>query len=180
MVNKQRLKRYYIKEEGFNQKEAEKLSEKTHEPLQSSQQIYLALYKRTRPSFNERTDKEKFQLIYLFVSMLAFGINFIWLLLDGFFIDASNGQTILLVLVIANLFYASRLNRRTSQRIHEEKLNKMLDHDVTIAKGLLTVEKYKRDIFRAEEKAEQARQKRLQKEQELQLIEDEKKPLNKE
>ncbi|MBM7711775.1 hypothetical protein [Enterococcus xiangfangensis] len=152
MIRKRKIVHYYMKKQGFTKQEADKTADKTQPEFTEARNVYLSIFKETKPTFADRTEREKILRVYQVFSLIALFCYIIWLFLNGYLNHARVSDNFLLIILLINLAIVSILNEKISGRIHDRKLKNFFNDDPEALKKLIRVETIKRDIFRAEQR----------------------------
>ncbi|MGX7203699.1 hypothetical protein [Enterococcus pingfangensis] len=150
MIRKRKIVKYYIKKQGLTKQEASKTANKTQPEFTEARNVYLSIFKETKPTFADRTEREKILRVYQVFSLIALLCYIFWLFLNGYLDRARVADNFLLIILLINLAVISILNEKISGKIHDQKLKKLFHEEPEALKKLMRVKTIKRDIFRAE------------------------------
>lgn len=150
MIRKRTIAKYYMKEQGFTKQEAYETAEKTQPELEAGRAVYLALFNDAKPTFADRTAREKVLRVYQVFSLIALFCYVFWLFNTGYLSHARVTDNFLLIALAINLAIISYWNEKTTETIHDRKTKALFKNDPEALKKLAQVEEIKRTIFRAE------------------------------
>ncbi|MGO2890975.1 hypothetical protein [Enterococcus devriesei] len=150
MIRKRKIAKYYMKEQGFTKREAYETAEKTQPEFEAGRAVYLALFNEAKPTFADRTGREKALRVYQVFSFIALLCYVVWLFNNGYLSHARVTDNFLLIALAINLALISYWNEKTTEKIHDRKTKALFKNDPEAIKKLAQVEEIKRTIFRAE------------------------------
>ncbi|WP_413537843.1 hypothetical protein [Enterococcus malodoratus] len=150
MIRKRKIAKYYMKEQGFDKREAYEAAKKTQPEFAEARHLYLALFYEAKPVFADRNEKEKALRVYQVFSTIALLCFVIWLFSNGYLNKSSVTDNFLLIALVINLAITSYFDEKVTERIHDRKTKELLRYEPEALEKLAHVEQIKRNIFRAE------------------------------